>query len=59
MIAADGLLRQFTSLVKSRRTTADQEVLALIAQLAKLGRFIAAADFFQINVFKLAYRVGR
>ena len=59
MIAADGLLRQFTSLVKSRRTTADQEVLALIAQLAKLGRFIAAADFFQINVLKLANRVGR
>ena len=30
----------------ARRTTADQEVLALITPLAKLGRFEAAADFF-------------
>ena len=30
----------------ARRTTAEQEVLALIAPLAKLGRFEAAVDFF-------------
>jgi len=30
----------------SRRTKAEQEVLALIAPLGKLGRFEDAADFF-------------
>jgi len=30
----------------SRRTKAEQEVLALIAPLGKLGRFGEAADFF-------------
>jgi len=30
----------------SRRTKAEQEVLALIAPLGKLGRFEEAADFF-------------
>ena len=44
--------------VRSRRTTADQEVLALIAPLAKLGHFEVAADFFQAYVLQLAYRVG-
>ena len=42
----------------SRRTTAEQEVLALITPLAKLGRFEAAAYFFQVIVLQLAYRVG-
>jgi len=31
---------------KQRRTKAEQEVLALIAPLSKLGRFEEAADFF-------------
>ena len=39
----------------TRRTTADQELLALIAPLAKLGRFEAAADFFQAYVLQLAF----
>jgi len=30
----------------ARRTTAEQEVLSLIAPLGKLGRFEEAADFF-------------
>jgi len=34
---------------KARRTTAEQEVLALIAPFSKLGRFEEAADFFQAN----------
>ncbi len=42
----------------SRRSAAEQLVLALIAPLAKLGRFQAATDFFQIDVLHLAYRVG-
>ena len=33
--------------INLRRTTVDQEVLALIAPLAKLGRFEEAADFFR------------
>jgi len=32
--------------VKARRTIAEQEVLALIAPLGKLGYFEEAADFF-------------
>jgi hypothetical protein len=32
----------------ARRATAEQEVLALIAPLGKLGRFEDAADFFQV-----------
>ena len=44
---------------KARRSAAEQEVLALIAQLAKLGRFQVPADFFQVDVLQLAYRVGR
>ena len=39
----------------ARKITAEQEVLALIAPLAKQGRFEAAADFFQVNVLQLAY----
>ena len=46
-------------MVKPRRTTADQEVMALIAPLAKLGRFEVAANFFQAYVLQLAYRLGR
>jgi hypothetical protein len=34
---------------EARRTKAEQEVLALIAPLSKLGRFEEAADFFQAN----------
>ena len=44
--------------VNARRTAPEQEVLARIAPLAKLGRFEAAVDFFQVNVLQLAYRVG-
>ena len=33
-------------IARPRRTTAEQEVLALIAPLEKQGRFEAAADFF-------------
>jgi hypothetical protein len=33
----------------TRRTIAEQEVLALMAPLGKLGRFEEAADFFQPN----------
>jgi len=33
----------------SRRTKAEQEVLALIAPLGKLGHFEEAADFFTAN----------
>jgi hypothetical protein len=40
---------------RPRRTTAKQEVLALIAPLGKLGWFLATADFFALQ---LAYRVG-
>ena len=36
----------FTKIHRSRRTTADQELLTLIAPLAQLGRFEVAADFF-------------
>jgi len=35
--------------LNTRRTKAEQEVLALIAPLGKLGRFEEAADFFQAN----------
>ncbi len=45
--------------VPPRRSAAEQEVLALIAPLAKLGRFQVPADFFQVDVLQLAYRVGR
>ena len=48
-----------TRFIKARRTIADQEVLALIAPLAKLGRFEAAAKFFEAYALQLAYRVGR
>jgi len=39
-------LRHEEKLVKPRRTKAEQEVLALIAPLGKLGCFEEAADFF-------------
>ena len=44
--------------MEPRRTTADQELLALIVPLAKLGRFEAAADFFQAYVLQLAFEWG-
>ena len=40
------LTDEYLSTNMPRRTTADQEVLALIAPLAKLGRFEVATDFF-------------
>ncbi len=36
--------------IRAKRTKAEQEVLALIAPLGKLGRFEEATDFFQANV---------
>ena len=45
----------------SRRTKAEQEVMAFIAPLVKLGRFdahVVANYFFQNNVLQFAYRVG-
>ena len=39
-------------------TAAEQEVLALIVPLAKLGCSEVAAYCFQGNVLQLAYRVG-
>ncbi len=42
---------------KARRTTAEPELLAIIAPLGKLGWFYATADFFQINALHLAYLV--
>ena len=44
--------------VWARRTKAEQEVLALIAPHARLGRFEVAVHFFQVSVLQLAYRVG-
>jgi len=45
--------------VEARRTTAEKEVLALIAPLGKLGWFLSNSLFFKVNALQLAYRVGR
>ncbi len=45
--------------VRKNCQLAEQEVLALIAPLARLGCFQGATDFFLIDVLQLAYRVGR
>jgi len=44
-----GLAPQSFHEMEPRRTKAEQEVLALIAPIGKLGRFDEAADFFQTN----------
>jgi hypothetical protein len=38
---------------------AEQEVLALVAPLSKLGRFEEAADFYLVDLLQLAYQKGR
>ena len=43
---------------QSRRTTAVQELLALIAPLAKLGRFEVAADFFPSLCITISFLSG-
>jgi len=49
MITSQSIQSKINCKEKARRTKAEQEVLALIAPLGKLGRFEEAADFFQVN----------
>jgi len=49
MASAILMSRGLNSFQKPRRTKAEQEVLALIAPLGKLGRFEEVVDFFQAN----------